>query len=93
MLSPGSALGVDHIGVGVSDTERSLGCAAERVEDPAELADAVRRGFEAGGPVLIEAISARELPWSLMHPTGWWDITVPAYLGEQRAEYVANRGF
>jgi acetolactate synthase-1/2/3 large subunit len=77
----------------IADTARSLGCGAERVEDPAELAHAVCRGLQADGPVLIEAISARELPWSLMHPTGWWDITVPAYLGEQRAEYVANRGF
>jgi len=28
-----------------------------------------------------------------MHPTGWWDITVPAYLGDLRAKYVDKRGF
>jgi acetolactate synthase-1/2/3 large subunit len=62
----------------VTGFSRSLGCAAERVEDPAKL---------------TEAMSARELPWSEMHPTGWWDITVPAYHGQTREDYVAKRGF
>jgi len=77
----------------VADMARSLGCAADRVEDPAMLGDTVRRAFAVGGPTVIEAMSARELPWSSMHPTGWWDITVPAYLGDTRADYVAKRGF
>jgi acetolactate synthase-1/2/3 large subunit len=77
----------------IADLARSLGCKAERIEDPAALGDAIERGFATEGPVVIEAMSARELPWSLMHPTGWWDITVPAYLGEARAEYVSKRGF
>jgi acetolactate synthase I/II/III large subunit len=77
----------------IADLARSLGCAAERVEDPAQLGDAIRRAVRTDGPVLIEAISARELPWSSMHPTGWWDITVPAYLGDTRADYVSKRGF
>jgi acetolactate synthase I/II/III large subunit len=72
---------------------RSLGCAGERIEDPAELAPAIARAFATDGPVVIEAMSARELPWSLMHPTGWWDITVPAYLGRTRDDYVEKRGF
>jgi acetolactate synthase-1/2/3 large subunit len=72
---------------------RSLGCTAERVEDPNELADAIRRGFETAGPVIIEAMSAHELPWTEMHPTGWWDIVVPAYHGKTRDDYVAGRGF
>jgi acetolactate synthase-1/2/3 large subunit len=77
----------------IADFARSLGATAERIEDPTELAAAVERGFATPGPVVIEAISARELPWTEMHPTGWWDITVPAYHGEVRDDYVANRGF
>jgi acetolactate synthase-1/2/3 large subunit len=77
----------------IADLARSLGCKAERVEDPAALGGAVKRAFATEGPVVIEAMSARELPWSSMHPTGWWDITVPAYLGETRADYVSKRGF
>jgi acetolactate synthase I/II/III large subunit len=77
----------------VAEFARSLGCAGERVEDPGQLGDAITRGFATNGPVVIEAISARELPWTSMHPTGWWDITVPAYLGDTRADYVTKRGF
>ncbi|MFE2374369.1 thiamine pyrophosphate-binding protein [Streptomyces sp. NPDC059398] len=77
----------------ITEFARSLGCTAERVEDPAELADAVRRAFGTRGPVVIEAMSAHELPWTEMHPTGWWDITVPAYHGETRDDYVSRRGF
>ncbi|WP_432251718.1 thiamine pyrophosphate-binding protein [Streptomyces sp. HNM1019] len=77
----------------ITEFARSLGCTAERVEDPAKLADAVRRAFETSGPVVIEVMSAHELPWTEMHPTGWWDITVPAYLGDARDAYVNHRGF
>jgi acetolactate synthase I/II/III large subunit len=77
----------------VADFARSLGCKAERVEDPAEIGGAVERAFATDGPVVIEAMTAYELPWSGMHVTGWWDITVPAYHGHTREDYVAKRGF
>lgn len=77
----------------IADFARSLGATAERIEDPNEVAAAVERGFATPGPVVIEVISARELPWTEMHPTGWWDITVPAYHGATREEYVSKRGF
>ena len=77
----------------VASFARSLGCAAERVEDPEKLADAVERAFLTPGPVVLEVMSAHELPWTEMHPTGWWDITVPAYHGDTRDEYVGKRGF
>jgi acetolactate synthase-1/2/3 large subunit len=77
----------------ITNFARSLGCTAERVEDPEKLADAVERAFATEGPVVLEVMSAHELPWTEMHPTGWWDITVPAYHGESRDEYVDKRGF
>ncbi|MFF1360725.1 thiamine pyrophosphate-dependent enzyme, partial [Streptomyces sp. NPDC058297] len=79
--------------VNITEFALSLGCAAERVEDPSQLEGAVRRAFNTNGPVVIEAMSAHELPWTEMHPTGWWDITVPAYHGATRDEYVVQRGF
>jgi acetolactate synthase-1/2/3 large subunit len=78
---------------GIAEMARALGCTAERVEDPETLADAIQRGFATRGPVVIEAMTATELPWTEMHPTGWWDITVPAYHGETRDSYVEQRGF
>lgn len=72
---------------------KSLGCAAERVTDPAEIGPAIKRALASGRPYLIDAICAIERPYSNMHVTGWWDITVPAYLGDLRAKYVKGRGF
>ena len=77
----------------IAEFARSLGCAAERIESPDEVAAAVTKAFDTPGPVVLELMSANELPWTAMHPTGWWDITVPAYLGATRDEYVAGRGF
>jgi acetolactate synthase I/II/III large subunit len=77
----------------IADFAHSLGAAAERVEDPGQIGAAVRRALDSGRPYVIEAICAIERPWSNMHPTGWWDITVPAYLGDLRAQYVSKRGF
>ena len=77
----------------IADMARALGVAGERIEDPRGIAAAVQRALAAGKPYLIEAICAIERPWSRMHPTGWWDITVPAYLGGLRAEYEKHRGF
>jgi len=42
---------------------------------------------------VVEAICSIDRPWSNMHVTGWWDITVPAYLGELRSKYQKHRGF
>jgi acetolactate synthase I/II/III large subunit len=77
----------------VTEVARGLGVHAERVEDPAELAGALERAFATGGPALVEAMTESDLPWSGMHSTGQWDITVPAYLGEARERYVEARGF
>lgn len=77
----------------IADTAKSLGVDSERVEDPRQIGAAVQRALASGKPYLIEAICAIERPWSKMHPTGWWDITVPAYLGDLRAEYQKHRGF
>ncbi|MYW97438.1 thiamine pyrophosphate-binding protein [Amycolatopsis rubida] len=71
----------------------SLGVPGERVEDPDGVRAAVERGLAAAGPYVVEVLSANALPWSKLHETGWWDITVPAYLGAKRDAYVAGRGF
>lgn len=76
-----------------ADFARSLGAGAERVEEPGEVGNALRRALDTGRPYVVEAICSLDRPWSSMHQTGWWDITVPAYLGDYRANYVKKRGF
>jgi acetolactate synthase-1/2/3 large subunit len=82
-----------HFVPNIAETAKSLGCAGERVEDYRDIGNAMRRALASGKPYVVEAICAINRPWSKMHPTGWWDITVPAYLGELRAEYEKHRGF
>jgi hypothetical protein len=43
-------------------------------------------------PSLTHAKGATELPWTEIHPTGWWCITIPRTPAEP-AKYVAHRGF
>ncbi|HEV3153305.1 MAG TPA: thiamine pyrophosphate-binding protein [Candidatus Baltobacteraceae bacterium] len=70
---------------------KAFGCHAERVERPAELADAVRRALRSGRPAVVEVLCSRELPGSGLNATGWWDVTVPAYHAEKRKAYEAAR--
>ena len=77
----------------VAGVAKSLGCEGERVTDTAEIGAAIERALASGKPYVIDAVCAIERPYSNMHVTGWWDITVPAYLGELRDKYVKGRGF
>lgn len=77
----------------IANFAKSLGVEAEQVSDPQEIGAALQRAMDSGKPYLIEAICSIERPYSNMHPTSWWDITVPDYLGENREEYVKQRGF
>lgn len=77
----------------ISGVAKSLGCLGERVTDPAEIGPAIERALASGKPYVIDAITALERPHSNMHVTGWWDITVPSYLGKLRDKYIEGRGF
>jgi acetolactate synthase-1/2/3 large subunit len=77
----------------VAGVAKSLGCEGERVTDHKEIGPAIGRAIASGKPYVIDAICAIERPYSNMHVTGYWDITVPAYLGDLRDKYVKGRGF
>lgn len=70
---------------------QGFGCHAERVDNPAQLGDALRRAFASERPAVVEAMCSRDLPESGLTATGWWDVTVPAYHKEKRAAYEAAR--
>jgi acetolactate synthase-1/2/3 large subunit len=70
---------------------QGLGCHAERIEHPTEVGPALRRALSSGRPAVVEALCSRELPYSGLTATGWWDVTVPAYHREKRAAYEAAR--
>jgi acetolactate synthase-1/2/3 large subunit len=69
----------------------AYGCHAERVEEPGDVGPALERAFAAGGPAVVEAICATEGPMAQLSKVGWWDVPIPAYMEEQRAEYERER--
>ncbi len=70
---------------------RAFGCFGERVESPADVGPAIRRAIESGQPAVVEVMVDREPPASGGAAYGWWDVPVPTYLREQRAQYDAGR--
>jgi len=75
----------------LAQVAQGLGCHAERIEHPAEVGPALRRALSSGRPAVVEALCSRELPYSGLTATGWWDVTVPAYHREKRAAYEEAR--
>ena len=52
---------------------------AERVDDPTEVAPAVRRALASGGPSLVHVTVDRDLAIAGPDKTGWWDAPSPEY--------------
>lgn len=75
----------------LAQVAQGLGCHAERIENPTQVGPALRRAFSSGRPAVVEALCSRELPYSGLTTTGWWDVTVPAYHREKRAAYEEAR--
>jgi acetolactate synthase-1/2/3 large subunit len=69
----------------------AYGCHAERVEEPGEVGPALERAFAAGRPAVVEAMCATEGPMAQLSKVGWWDVPIPAYMTEKRAEYERER--
>ncbi len=72
-------------------TARAFGLHSERVDDPDALQTAVGRAIATQGPALIEVTVARDLPDGGLTKTGWWDVPIPEYLPERRAQYERER--
>jgi acetolactate synthase-1/2/3 large subunit len=74
-----------------AEIAREFGIPGERIDDPAALGPAVRTAVSRGGAALIEVTVAREFPDAGLIKTGWWDVPVPEWHGEQRDRYLAGR--
>jgi acetolactate synthase-1/2/3 large subunit len=72
------------------DIGRAFGLHAERVQDPAEVAPAVRRALASGGPSLLHVTVDRDLATAGPDKTGWWDAPSPGYHPEERARWEAG---
>jgi len=70
---------------------RAFGCHGERISAPDEVRPALARAFAAGGPAVVEVMVERDYPLSGSPAVGWWDVPVPAYMGERRERYERER--
>ncbi len=66
---------------------RGFGVAATRAEDETELRAAVGRALASEGPTVIVVPVRQAYPESAGPVSGWWDVPVPASMGERRATY------
>ncbi|NQW16437.1 MAG: thiamine pyrophosphate-binding protein [Chloroflexi bacterium] len=70
---------------------RAFGLHAEGVSKPSDIGPAITRALESGRPSLVEVSVARDYPNSGSTVVGWWDVPIPDYLTDRRAEYEENR--
>ncbi len=75
----------------LADAARAFGCHGERVEQPSDVGPAIKRAIDSGQPAVVEVMVEREPPASGGAAYGWWDVPVPTYLKEERAQYEAGR--
>jgi acetolactate synthase-1/2/3 large subunit len=79
------------ISPGLAALARAFGCHAERISAPDEVRPALERAFASGLPAVVEVMVERTYPLSGSPAVGWWDVPVPAYLAERRAQYERER--
>ncbi len=70
---------------------KGFGLQAESVYQPDDIQAAVVRALANDGPSLVEVKVARDFPNSGSAVFGWWDVPIPAYLEDRRAEYEQAR--
>ncbi len=70
---------------------KGFGLHAELVDRPDDIQAAIGRALAHNGPSLVEVRVARDYPNSGSTVVGWWDVPVPAYLTDRRANYEQAR--
>jgi acetolactate synthase-1/2/3 large subunit len=76
----------------IAAAAKAFGLHAQKVATRAGIAPAVKKALAARKPALVEVVVHRDYPYSGSPAVGWWDVPVPAYLKERRAEYEKARG-
>jgi acetolactate synthase I/II/III large subunit len=69
----------------------AFGIDAQSIHRFDQVQPAVQRALALNAPALIEVMVNREYPYSGGYATGWWDVPIPAYLSDRRANYLTAR--
>jgi thiamine pyrophosphate-dependent acetolactate synthase large subunit-like protein len=70
---------------------KAFGLHAEGVSNPADIGPAITRALESSRPALVEVSVAQDFLNAGSTVVGWWDVPIPDYLTDRRAEYEKNR--
>jgi acetolactate synthase-1/2/3 large subunit len=70
---------------------KGFGLHAESVDQPGDIQAAIGRALAQDGPTLVEVKVARDYPNSGSTVVGWWDVPIPTYLKDRRANYEEAR--
>jgi acetolactate synthase-1/2/3 large subunit len=65
----------------------AFGCYSEKISKKEEIIPALERAAKSRKPVVIEILVNRDFPYTGTPAIGFWDVTIPAYLREQRKKY------
>ncbi len=86
---------LDESGAGYTpnfaEVARAFGAHGERITRSSEVRGALERAMASGKPAIVEAMCQREAPYTGSPAVGWWDVPVPAYLTDRRAQYERER--
>ena len=86
LRSDGSTYSPDYAAIG-----RAFGLESVHVEDATDVRPAIERALASGGPSLVAITVDRDLAVAGPEKTGWWDVPIPEYHPEQRAEQAKGR--
>lgn len=97
VLGAGSAFGNDWERNGriytpdFKQIAEAFGIHSQRISRREDVKPALDIAMQSKQPALIQVDVCREYPYSGGKAFGWWDVPVPAYETELRAEYEKNR--
>ncbi len=74
-----------------AEIARGFGIDAYHLTALDELEHAVQQALAAGKPAFINVEVSRKYPYTGGKAFGWWDVPIPAYDRERRAEYEKAR--
>ncbi len=75
----------------IADIARAFGGHGRRVETAQDVGPALEEALAANRPAVVEVMIDMTMGTSGGQAPGWWDVPVPAYLGERRAAYERER--
>lgn len=74
-----------------AEIAQSFGCHGQQISRVEEIEPAVQAALRAEKPAVIEVLVNREFPYTGTPAVGWWDVPIPAYMAERRAQYERER--